>query len=202
MSDWIVGFIETHGYLGVALLMMAENVFPPIPSELIMPFAGFAAARGDLHAVGVVLAGSVGSLLGTLPWYWAGRRVGRGRLRQWTQRHGRWLAVSSDELSRAEEHFSRHGGLAVMGGRLVPALRSVISAPAGVMQMPLPRFLLWSGLGTALWTAGLTGLGFVLDAHHEKVGHWIEPVSYGVVTAALVAYVWRVATFGKRRAQS
>ena len=90
MADWIIGFIEQYGYVGVAALMMLENVFPPIPSELIMPFAGFVSARGTLDPFGVLAAGVAGSLAGTLPWYWLGRAVGRQRVHTLVARHGRW----------------------------------------------------------------------------------------------------------------
>lgn len=199
MADWIIGLIEQHGYLGIALLMLVENVFPPIPSELIMPFAGFVAARGELHPGGVVLAGVCGSVLGTLPWYWAGRRVGSERLKRWAGRHGRWLTVSPADIERGERWFARHGAGAVLFGRLVPALRSVISAPAGVARMPLARFLPWTVLGTALWTSALAALGYVLDAGYERVAQWLDPVSTAVIVGAVLAYLWRLATFRPTR---
>lgn len=195
MADWIIGLIEQHGYLAIAALMLLENVFPPIPSELIMPFAGFVAARGDLSPAGVLLAGVCGSVLGTLPWYWAGQRVGNERLKRWAGRHGRWLTVSPGDLERGERWFAHHDAGAVLFGRLVPALRSVISAPAGVARMPFARFLLWTVLGTALWTATLASLGYLLDAGYERVSRWLDPVSTAIVVGAVLAYVWRVATF-------
>lgn len=192
MFDWIVAAITQYGYLGIALLMFVENVFPPIPSELIMPFAGFVATRGELDLAGVIAAGVAGSLAGAMPWYWAGRALGRARLRRLAQRHGRWLTVSPEDLARAEDWFDRHGPAAVLVGRLIPAIRSVVSAPAGVACMPLPRFLLWSGIGTLAWTAALTSLGWMLESQYERVSHWLDPVSNGVVAAIAVGYVVRV----------
>ena len=198
MAQWIIDFIEAHGYLGIALLMLLENVFPPIPSEFIMPFGGFVSSQGDLSLPGVVLAGTAGSLLGTLPWYWVGRRIGHDRLRDWAGRHGRWLTVSPDDVDKANHWFERRGGRAVFLGRLVPALRSVISAPAGVAAMPLPRFLLWSTAGSLLWVSALAGAGHALGGQYELVMRWLEPVTRVVLGAAVVAYVWRVWRFRRR----
>ena len=144
MVEWITAVIASSGYFGIALLMFAENLFPPIPSELIMPFAGFVAARGDLHPVGVVAAGVTGSLLGAIPWYLAGRWLGGERLKRLADRHGRWLTASRQDLQRAEDWFNRYGWLAVLLGRLVPAVRTLISIPAGATRMPLPTFMICS----------------------------------------------------------
>lgn len=195
MAEWIVAFVEAHGYLGIAALMLLENVFPPIPSELIMPLAGFTAARGHLHVAGVVAAGTVGSLLGTLPWYFAGRALGAERLKRWAGRHGRWLTVAPDDIDRALRWFDRRGPAVVAIGRLVPAVRSVISAPAGVAHMSLPKFLMWSTAGSLVWVIAMTTLGWLLQSHYTKVGTWIDPVAKMIVVAALAAYLWRVIRF-------
>src|SRR5687768_13383192 len=105
MFDWITAIVERTGYLGIALLMFVENVFPPIPSELIMPLAGFTAARGDLDIVLVVVAGTAGSLLGATLWYGVGKWIGPERLKRWTAAHGRWFTVSPDEVDRASKWF-------------------------------------------------------------------------------------------------
>ncbi|MCR5867827.1 MAG: DedA family protein [Aquincola tertiaricarbonis] len=195
MAQWIIQLIEQHGYWAVAALMLLENVFPPIPSELIMPFAGYASAKGELSTVGVVLAGTLGSLAGTLPWYFAGRWVGDRRLKQWAGRHGRWLTLSPDDVERADRWFDQRGHVAVFFGRLVPGLRSVISAPAGVTGMPFGRFLLWSAAGTLLWTGALAAVGLLLESRYEEVSRWMDPVAKAVLGFALAAYVWRVVRF-------
>lgn len=192
MSGWIIGFIEQYGYLGVAALMMLENVFPPIPSELIMPFAGYVGARGTLSPWGVLLAGVAGSIAGTLPWYWLGRRVGRERVLRLVERYGRWLTVSTDDLLRAEHWFQRWGVHSVLLGRLVPAVRSVISLPAGIEALPLTSFLVWSTLGTTAWTTLLLGLGFVLEDNYEQVARFVDPISTTVVVGCVGVYVWRL----------
>jgi membrane protein DedA with SNARE-associated domain len=200
MFDRITGLVEQTGYLGIALLMLAENVFPPIPSELIMPLAGFAAARGELGMAGVVAAGTAGALAGALFWYGLGRWVGLERLKRWAAEHGRWLTVSPDDLDRAAAWFGRHGGAAVLVGRLVPAVRTLISVPAGVAGMALPRFLAYSAVGTALWTALLAAAGYLLGEQHQEVGAYLDPVSDAVLALLALGYLYRVATFRRRGA--
>ncbi|MCW7540017.1 DedA family protein [Aquabacterium sp. A7-Y] len=199
MVDWIIRTITEQGYLAILLLMCAENVFPPLPSELIMPFAGFAAARGDLSLAGVMISGTLGSLLGALPWYVAGRRVGGERLRRFADRHGRWLTVSREELDTADRWFHRHGPLVLVVGRMVPAVRTLIAAPAGVMRLSWLPFLGWSLLGSLLWTGVLTGAGFVLESRYEQISRWIDPVAKGVVALLVLGYVVRVLRYGRRR---
>jgi membrane protein DedA with SNARE-associated domain len=198
MLDWIAALLERFGYLGVAALMFAENVFPPLPSELIMPFAGFAAAQGRMSAAGVVIAGTVGSLAGGTLWYLLGRRLGLGRVRRLAARHGRWATVDVDEVDRAEAWFARHGGKAVLLGRLVPAVRTLVSLPAGVAEMPWGRFVLLSSIGTTTWTALLATAGYLLQERYARVESVAEPVGNLVLGGAAAWYVWRVLTWQRR----
>ncbi|MBA3563291.1 MAG: DedA family protein [Gammaproteobacteria bacterium] len=195
MFPWISDTIAGMGYAGIVLLMFLENVFPPIPSELVMPAAGFTAARGELNFAGVVLAGTLGSLLGALPWYYAGRFLGDARLKRLASRHGRWLAVSSSEIETALRWFGHHGGKTVFAGRLIPTVRTLISVPAGVARMKLPAFLLCSAAGTLLWTGLLARAGFLLGDQYENIGSYLGPVSTVVVVLIVLAYVYRVVTF-------
>lgn len=196
--EWITGVVEQTGYLGIALLMIAENLFPPIPSELIMPLAGFVAARGELSLVGVILAGTIGSLIGALFWYVVARAVGGDRVTRWAERHGRWLTVSGNDVERARTWFGRHGGKAVLIGRLVPAVRSLISIPAGVVPMRLAPFLAFSAIGTALWTAGLAVLGYLLEGAYERVADYVDPLSKVVIGLIVAYYLYRVITHRRR----
>jgi membrane protein DedA with SNARE-associated domain len=195
MFDWITGFVVRSGYVGVLLLMLAENVVPPIPSELIMPLAGFTAARGQLSLALVILAGTVGSLLGAVLWYYVGKRLGLERLKHLAARHGRWVTLSPDDVDRADGWFRRHGAKAVFFGRLIPTVRTLISVPAGIACMPLPAFLAWSVLGTSLWTALLAGAGYLLQSQYERVSDYLNPVSTVVVVLIIGWYLYRVATF-------
>jgi membrane protein DedA with SNARE-associated domain len=195
MSDWIVGFITDHGYLGIFLMMLAENVFPPIPSELIMPFAGFAAARGDLDRWGVLIAGLLGSLAGTLPWYVAARALGLARLKKLADRFGRLATLNSADIDTANAWFSRYGRWAVLFGRLIPAIRTLISVPAGLVAMPFALFMLASAIGTLAWTAVLTGLGYLLADNYERVESFVDPVTRLVVVALVLVYLYRFVTW-------
>ncbi|KQW45312.1 MULTISPECIES: DedA family protein [unclassified Roseateles] len=195
MADWVIRFIEEYGYLGVSLLMVAENIFPPLPSELIMPFAAFQAARGELHWVLVVFAGAAGSLVGALPWYYVGRRVGLERVLRFSDRYGRWLTLKREDIERAEEWFVNKGTAALVFGRLVPALRTVISLPAGISRLPFWRFCLWTAVGSVLWCSALTAAGFVLESQYERIGKVMGPVSTGIVVVLVVWYAWRVIRF-------
>jgi membrane protein DedA with SNARE-associated domain len=200
MFDWITGLVQQTGYLGIALLMLAENVFPPIPSELIMPMAGFTAARGELNMVGVVVAGTAGSLAGALLWYCIGRWIGLERLKRWAAKHGRWLTISPEKVDEAAAWFNRHCGKAVLVGRLIPAVRTLISVPAGVAGMALMRFLTYSALGTALWTALLAAAGYLLEGQYQKVGDYLNPVSDVILGLIVLGYLYRVITFRRRGA--
>ncbi|WP_407541389.1 DedA family protein [Deinococcus radiomollis] len=157
MAEWTLDLMNTLGYLGIVLLMVLENL--PLPSELILPAAGFAAAHGDLNLPLVVLAGALGSVLGTLPLYHIGRAVGEEQLVKWADRYGKWLTLSGKDLRRADDWFDRHGPRAVLFGRMVPGIRSLLSLPAGMSEMALPKFLLYSSVGSGLWAALLALLG-------------------------------------------
>ena len=199
MFGWITDFVTQSGYLGIALLMFAENIFPPIPSELIMPLAGFSAAEGDLSLIGVLIAGTIGSLLGALPWYYAGYYFKLDRLKRLADRHGRWLTMTSDDVDTASSWFRRYGASAVFFGRLIPTVRTLISVPAGINRMGMMRFLAWSALGTVLWTAFLTLAGYVLQSQYDRVAGWLDPVTQVVVAFLVFGYVYRVVTFGRRQ---
>ncbi|MBI2770464.1 MAG: DedA family protein [Burkholderiales bacterium] len=199
MAEWVVSFIQSNGVPAVALLMFLENVFPPIPSELIMPFAGFAAAKGDMNIVMVALAGALGSVAGAVFWYWVGRRFGVERVQRWAADHGTYLAMSSDDVGRAEAWFKRKGTVAVFIGRLVPAVRTLISVPAGMVAMSLPKFLLWSFAGSLLWSSLLAGLGFLLGEKFEDATRWLDIATKVILACLFVAYVWRVVKLRRSR---
>ncbi len=194
MTEWITRTLTETGYVGVFLLMLAENVFPPIPSELIMPFAGFSAARGHLNPIGVVFAGTLGSLAGALPWYALGRVLGGPRIRRLADRHGRWLTISSDDVERAEAWFASYGRWAVLVGRLVPGVRTLISLPAGMARMNVASFLLYSALGTLVWTALLTAAGYLLEDQHDRVAVYLDPIAKIVFALIVASYLYRLVT--------
>lgn len=197
MADWITSLVDRMGYLGIAALMLLENLFPPIPSELIMPWAGYAASRGALSLVGVILAGTAGSVAGAFVWYLIGRRLGAERLKGWAARHGRWITLRPRDVDRIDAWFERHCGPAVLFGRLVPAVRTLISIPAGIFEMAPGRFLLFSTLGTLIWSGALALAGNALGQRYDVVNSYLGPVSTAIIVAVLASYLYRVATFGR-----
>ena len=198
MFEFITEFMQKSGYLGVFALMALENIFPPIPSELIMPFAGFVAARGDLNVVGVLLAGTAGSVAGALPWYYAGKVYGKERLEAFADRHARWMTVTHGDIEHAMDAFEKHGKKVVLLGRLIPAIRTLISVPAGLAKMSMVQFLLFSTIGSLIWTGILTGAGYALESQYERVAQYVDPVSKAVLIGLLGWYLYRVATFKSR----
>ena len=198
MASWIETVVQTTGVFGIAFLMFLENVFPPIPSELIMPLAGYSAAKGEANILLVILAGALGSLAGASFWYGVGRLIDHERMKKFADRHGRFLTMTRRDIERADDWFDAHGHYAVLFGRLVPTVRTLISIPAGLSEMPIARFLVFSGIGTAVWTTMLALFGYTVGERYSDLEGWIDPISYGVVALIVAIYLWRVATFRPR----
>lgn len=182
------------GYLAIFAAMFLENLFPPIPSELIMPLGGFYVQQGQLDLIPVVLAGLFGTVLGALPWYWIGRLINEERIEHWLGNHGRWIGISKDELARSRRWFGRYGSALVFWGRLIPGIRTLISVPAGIEMMPMAPFLVWTTAGSLIWTALLTTAGMVLGEGYSNVEVWIDPfskfVKVALILTALSGVIW------------
>jgi membrane protein DedA with SNARE-associated domain len=191
MFDWITGLMNGLGYAGIALLMFLENIFPPIPSEVVMPLAGFTATQGGMSLVGVIAAGSLGSLAGALPWYYAGRVYGHKRMRDLADRYGRWITVSPEDIDHATDWFNRHGRSAVLIGRLVPGVRTLISVPAGISGMGLFQFLLYSTIGTVAWTSLLAICGYILRDRWSAVESYVSPISTVLIVVLVLWFASR-----------
>jgi len=198
MGDWTIRLIDQTGYVGIFLLMFLETVFPPIPSEVIMPVAGARAARGPLTLWGVIASGTAGAMLGNLFWYALARVIGMKRFRPFIEKYGRWLTMDWDDVEKAEKLFGRFGGTIVSVGRMLPTIRSVISIPAGLLSMRLKTFLIWSTLGTAGWTAILATAGWGLGMAFDDVEKILGPLSTLIIVLIVAAYVWRQITWRKR----
>lgn len=194
MSDWVIRLIEQSGYLGVGFLMFLETVFPPIPSEVIMPVAGVAAAQGRMSFLGVVGAGTAGAMLGNIVWYLAARALGVDRLRPLIRRHGRLLTMSWTEVQRAERWFATHGTFFVFLGRMLPTVRSLVSVPAGLLKMRFKSFFIASTLGTAGWTAMLAFAGFRLGEEYADIDRLLGPASTAILVVLGLGYLYRVWT--------
>lgn len=195
MFEWVVSTIDSWGYLGVFLLMVAEHLFPPIPSEVIMPLAGFLAAQGKLSLGLTILIGTLGSTLGTTAWYFIGMWIGEARIKRFAARHGRLMALSPSDIDTARSWFERHGAAAVFFGRMIPAIRTLISVPAGLARMPFGKFLVFTAAGSAIWTALLTFAGLLLHENYARVEGYVDPLSKLVIISVVVVYLYRVVTW-------
>ena len=192
MFNLIVGVIAKSGVVGVLLLMLLENLIPIIPSELILPLAGFQAAKGQFDPVVAIIAATIGSSLGGAAWYFLGRWYGLERLQTLAEGHGRWLPVTSGEILQAHTWFRRWGAVAVGLGRAMPGVRGVICIPAGIAQMPFLKFLIWSTLGAFAWSDLLVSSGYLLQSHCVVVQKWLNPVADAVLVLCVCFYLYRV----------
>ena len=194
MGSWVVSLIEQSGYLGVGFLMFLETVFPPIPSEVIMPVAGVAAANGQLNLWLVIISGAAGAMLGNIFWYLAARALGLQRLKPLIDRHGRWLTVNWKEVERAQRWFERHGVAFVLIGRLIPTMRSLVSIPAGLLKMRFRNFVIASTIGTLAWTAVLAAAGYRLKSDFHEIDQFLAPAADAVLLVLILGYLWRLLT--------
>jgi len=185
IGQWAADVLGALGSIGLLVLMVAENLFPPIPSEAILPLAGFLVGRGELGGVQAILAATAGSVLGAFILYALGRWGGRAVV----LRYGRVLRVTENDLDRAEGWFERYGDAVVLFGRMVPLGRSVVSIPAGMLKMPVWRFTLLTTIGSALWNMLLVGAGWFLGANWERVSAIVGSISNAVFLIALVVVV-------------
>jgi membrane protein DedA with SNARE-associated domain len=177
MVEWIIGLTNSLGYWGIGLLMFLENIFPPIPSELIMPLAGFTVAQGKMDFSLAVIAGTAGTMAGTYAWYYFGRLANYQRLASWIDRYGKWIKVTVQDIDRVNNWFDKYGRKAVFFGRMVPGVRTLISLPAGMNQMPVVSFTIYSTLGTFIWTLALTTAGFLLGDNYTSIEKYLAPIS-------------------------
>ncbi len=202
MLEWITNTITSLGYWGIAWLMFLENLFPPIPSELIMPLAGFTARANpnQLNIFGVFLAGLLGSVIGALIWYYPGRFLGEQRLKDLADKYGKWLTISSKDITKAKSWFDSQGSKAVLFGRLVPGIRTLISVPAGISNMPLLPFLFYTTLGSAIWVGLLTYSGYLLGSQYTLVDKYLAPVSKFVVVSIFLGFIfWLIQRWVQRQ---
>ena len=216
LANWVQDVINQFGYFGVALLVVIENVFPPIPSEIVLPFAGFVAQQGasavnatadaaqsDTTVIGMMIAATVGSVVGALILYFVSAAIGPERLRGFVERFGKWFGVKSSDLVRAEEWFDRRSVAAVLVGRCVPLIRSIVSIPAGFRRMKLTSFVVLTAIGSAVWNIALIGAGAVLGDQWEQVGEYVGVFQWLVIVAVLVLlFRFVVSRLKKRRPQN
>jgi membrane protein DedA with SNARE-associated domain len=198
MDEWIITLIEQGGYWGIAMLMFLENVFPPIPSELIMGLGGIAVARGSMEFWPLLAVGTVGSTLGNYVWFLAGDRLGYKRLEPFVSRWGRWLTMEWEDVERASRFFRSHGQWIVFAMRFSPFLRTMISLPAGLSHMKHAKFLAFTFAGAAVWNTLLIFGGRWLNTYLAETKEWLGWIILGSLVLVIGAYVWRVLTWKPR----
>ena len=204
-ATWVQDVINQFGYFGVALLVIIENVFPPIPSEIVLPFAGFVAQQGssaaqsDTSVIGMMIAATIGSVVGALILYFVSAAIGPDRLRAFVEKFGKWFGVKAADLVRAEAWFDRRSSLAVLVGRCVPLIRSIVSIPAGFRRMKLSSFVVLTAIGSAVWNIALIGAGAVLKDQWDVVGDYVGVFQWVVVAAIIVVLAKFVLSRIKRR---
>ncbi|WFE42125.1 DedA family protein [Micromonospora sp. WMMD998] len=199
LTGWVASVIDSMGAVGVALLVALESIIPPIPSEIVLAMAGYLSAEGRFNVVVIVLAATAGSLLGALVLYWLGAAIGEDRLKRWLDHIP---LVDLEDLEKADRWFERHGRWAVLIGRLVPVVRSLISVPAGANRMPMGEFVLLTTLGSGVWNALIVGAGFALGARWKDVdrySHWFNYAIFAIFGVMIVS--WAVKKVRRRRAR-
>jgi membrane protein DedA with SNARE-associated domain len=194
LTEWVTDVIDRLGYVGVSLLVALENLFPPIPSEVVLPFAGFVARDGEASLLGMIVAATVGSLVGAWMLYGIAAAIGPDRLYGFVERYGKWFRLTYDDIAKADRWFDQRATVAVLVGRCVPLIRSLVSIPAGFRRMPFASFTLYTAIGSAVWNTALIGAGYALRQNWDHVEKYIDWFQYLVIACilGLVAwYVWR-----------
>lgn len=194
IAQWVTDIIESLGYAGIAFLIALENVFPPIPSELILPLSGFMAGQGRFWLPAVIVSATIGSVIGALILYAIGARLGEERLRSLVERYGRFFGVGGRDLDRADRWFDSHGSAAILIGRIVPVVRSLVSVPAGLRRMPLLIFVAYTAIGSAFWNSALIGLGWALGDRWHQVERYASYFEYAVLALLAIGigrFVWK-----------
>jgi membrane protein DedA with SNARE-associated domain len=195
IGTWVQQIMSDYGYIGLFLLLLVENLFPPIPSEVILPLAGFLVGQGDFNFVGALVASTAGALVGAYALYALGRWGGRTVI----LRYGRFLRLTDKDLDRADGWFEGHGAWIVLFARMIPGIRSVISVPAGALKMPILQFTVLTTIGSALWNTLLIGLGIFLGRNWAAISEPIGAASDVVLVVTAVALAVALLIFGLRR---
>ena len=193
VPDYISLAVEknsTIAYLTICLAMFLENVIPPIPSEIIMPLGGFFVYQQKLNFYFLVFWGLFGTILGSLPWYYLGRLVNEKRLSNFLDKKGKYLGISSDDLTKSKRWFDKYGVSLVFWGRLIPGIRTLISVPAGIELMPFSKFLIWTALGSCIWVSLLTYAGYLFGENYSIIETYLDQIKYVAKPILLVILLY------------
>ena len=199
LSEWIISIMEPLGYWGIALLMFLDNIFPPIPSEIIMPSAGYSASQGQLLLVGVIIAGCIGSLFAAAILYWIGYKFNHNSIFRFVDRYGKYLFIKSPDVKKSLDWFEQYGHRIVFFGRMIPAVRSLISIPAGMSHMPFWKFMFFSSLGTIIWTTFLACVGFYFGENQALMQNIFSQVSHFIIIIVIAIMIWILYRRHKRK---
>ena len=188
LATWIIGVISSLGYGGIVLLMAIESACIPLPSEIIMPFAGFLVFKGELLLWGVALAGAVGCVVGSIPAYYLGMYGGRPLV----EKYGKWVLISHHDIRLADQWFERYGEIIIFVGRLLPAVRTFIAFPAGIARMPMGKFITYTFIGSLIWCWLLAYAGMKTGEHWESLKVYFHQFHMVLVVASVVFLIWYV----------
>ncbi len=190
LAQWATEVVYHSGYSGVAVLVLLSNLFLPIPSELVLPFAGFLVGQGFFSFPLLMLAATAGSLVGALVVYAPARRLGEEPVRWFVKRYGRFMLLGESDLDKASGWFDQHGGEAVLIGRLIPGVGALISVPAGIERMPLWKFLIYTTIGNGIWNGVFIGLGWTLGSQWDLVREYTAILEYAVLAVLAGVILW------------
>ncbi|MCG7343678.1 DedA family protein [Sporosarcina sp. ACRSL] len=203
MDNWITEIISEHGYIGVCLLLLIENLFPPIPSEIILTFSGFATGFTSMTKMGVIIAATIGSVVGAMILYSIGLLIDVERLEKIVETRGRWLRITKKDLRRADSWFDKYGPWTVFFCRLVPLVRSLISVPAGMSNMNFPLFIILTTIGSLIWNAILVTVGYSVGENWESIVHYTDIYSnvvYVILAIGGIGVIIGYLRFRRKRA--
>ena len=193
IPDYISLAVEknsTIAYLTICLAMFLENVIPPIPSEIIMPLGGFFVYQQKLNFYILVFWGLLGTILGSLPWYYLGRLVNENKLSNFLDKRGKYLGISSDDLAKSKKWFDKYGVSLVFWGRLIPGIRTLISVPAGIELMPFSKFLIWTTMGSFIWVSLLTYTGYLFGENYSIIETYLDQIKYVVKPILIIIFLY------------
>tara|TARA_B100001750_G_scaffold213622_1_gene196242 strand:- start:1318 stop:1914 length:597 start_codon:yes stop_codon:yes gene_type:complete len=195
MADWVLQLIENHGYIAIFFLMFLENVFPPIPSEVILPLSGYIASQGSLNPLLILIASVSGAMLGVIFWYLIGRLIGQLRLEKFFEKYGVYIAITLNDYQKGLMFFEKYRRISVFFGRLIPVIRTVISIPAGLTKMRFLNFTILSTLGTIIWSGLLLYSGYFAGREYEIAAHYIGIITNVIIGLLILCYVIKIIHF-------